>query len=92
MALEAGTKEAEIKASIEKVVGGRRIEVWTVGTTDNLDLRREAHGRPTIWHYWKPDTEKTATSVAAYFKGKGMKVFTGEGAGKGKATYVYITW
>ena len=92
MALEAGTKEAEIKASAEKIVGGRRIEVWTVGTTDNVDLRREAHGRPTIWHYWKPDTEKTAKSVEAYFKGKGMKVYKGEGAGKGKATFVYITW
>ncbi len=92
MALEAGTKEAEIKASVEKVVGGRRIDVWTIGTTDNLDLRREKHGRPTIWHYWKPDTEKTAKSVEAYFKGKGMKVYTGEGAGVGKATYVYITW
>ena len=92
MALEAGTKEAEIKASVEKVVGNRRIDVWTIGTTDNLDLRREKHGRPTIWHYWKPDTEKTAKSVEAYFKGKGMKVYSGEGAGKGKATFVYITW
>lgn len=92
MALEPGTKGAEIKASAEKIVGGRRIEVWTVGTTDNVDLRREAHGRPTIWHYWKPDSEKTAKAVETYFKGKGMKAFTGEGAGKGKATFVYITW
>ena len=92
MALEKETKEAEIKASAEKIVGGRRIEVWTVGTTDNVDLRREAHGRPTIWHYWKPDSEKTAKAVETYFKGKGMKTYTGEGAGKGKATFVYITW
>ena len=92
MALEPGTKESEIKAGVEKVVGGRRIDVWTIGTTDNLDLRREKHGRPTIWHYWTPDSEQIAKNVEAYFKTKGMKAYTGEGAGAGKATYVYITW
>jgi hypothetical protein len=92
MALEKGKTEAEIKAGAEKVVGSRRIDVWTVGWTDNLDIRREKHGRPTIWHYWEPDSEKTAKAVAAYLKGKGMKEYKGEGAGEGKAKYVYITW
>lgn len=92
MALEAGTKEAEIKAGIEKVLGNRRIDVWTIGTTANLDLRRERHGRPTIWHYWKPDTEQTAKNVEAHFKAKGMKGYTGQDESAGKATFVYITW
>ena len=92
MAFEKEKKEAEIKAAAEKIIGTRRINVWTVGTTDNVDLRREAHGRPTIWHYWQPESEAIAKSVESYFKEKGMKTFTGEGAGKGKATFVYITW
>lgn len=92
MALEAGTKEAEIKAGIEKILGNRRIDVWTIGTTDNVDLRREKHGRPTIWHYWKPESEQVAKNVEAFFKGKGMKSYTGEGAGQGKATFIYMTW
>lgn len=92
MALEAGTTESEIKDGVEKVLGGRRIDVWAIGTTDNLDIRRERHGRPTIWHYWIPDTEQTAKNVEAYFKDKGMKGYTGEDESAGKATYVYITW
>lgn len=92
MAFETGKTEAEIKAGVEKIVGNRRIEVWTAGTTDNVDLRREKHGRPTIWHYWQPDSEQTAKNLEAYFKGKGMKAYTGEGAGQGKATFFYITW
>ena len=92
MAFEKEKTEAEIKAAAEKIVGGRRIEVWTVGTCDNTDLRREKHGRPTIWHYWQPESEAVAKNVEAYFKGKGMKTYTGEGAGEGKATFVYITW
>lgn len=92
MALEAGSKEAEIKASAEKIVGGKRIDVWTVGTTGNLDIRRERHGRPTIWHYWKPESEQVAKNVETYFKGKGMKGYTGDDAKTDKATYVYIAW
>ncbi|MBI2851026.1 MAG: hypothetical protein HYX80_08330 [Chloroflexi bacterium] len=90
MALETGTKEGEIKAAIEKIVGGRRINVWTVGVTDNVDLRREAHGRPTIWHYWHAESEQIAKNVEAYFKAQGMKGYAG-GTGEG-AHNVYITW
>ena len=90
MALEAGTKEAEIKAGIEKIVAGRRINVWTIGTTDNVDLRREAHCRPTIWHYWHADSEKIAKNVEAYFKSKGMKGCSG--ASGENAHNVYVTW
>jgi hypothetical protein len=92
MALEAGTTEAEIKASAEKIVGGKRIDVWTVGTTGNLDIRRERHGRPSIWHYWKSESEQTSKIVEAYFKAKGMKGYTGADAATDKATYVYIAW
>ena len=90
MALEAGTKEAEIKASIEKIVAGRRLDVWTVGVTDNVDLRREAHGRPTIWHYWHAESEQIAKNVETYFKSKGMKGYTGSSGEN--AHNVYITW
>ncbi len=89
MALEPQTKEADIKAAAEKLVGNRRINVWTVGVTDNVDLRREAHGRPTIWHYWKPESEQAAKNVETYLKGKGMKGYTGAADG---AHNVYITW
>lgn len=92
MAFEKEKTEADIIAAAEKIIGNRRIDVWTVGTTDNQELRREKHGRPTIWHYWQPDSEQTAKNVEAYLKGKGMKAYTGEGAGEGKATFVYITW
>ena len=90
MALEQGTTEAQIKAGIEKIVGDRRINVWTIGTTDNIELRREAHGRPTIWHYWHADSEKIAKSVEKIFRDKGMKGFTG--ASGENAHNVYITW
>jgi len=90
MALEKETKEADIKKAVEKIVGDRRINVWTVGTTDNVDLRREAHGRPTIWHYWHAEDEKTAKNVETYFIGKGMKKFSG--ATGENAHNVYITW
>lgn len=90
MALEAGTKEAEIKAAIEKIVGDRRINVWTVGVCDNIDLRREAHGRPTIWHYWHADSEQIAKNIESYFRQKGMKGYSGT---TGEAAHnVYITW
>jgi hypothetical protein len=90
MALETGTKEAEITAAIEKIVGGRRINVWTIGTTDNIELRREAHGRPTIWHYWHADTEAIAKKVEKHFRDLGMKGFTGTSGEN--AHNVYITW
>lgn len=90
MALEKETKEADIKKAIEKIVGDRRINVWTVGVTDNVDLRREAHGRPTIWHYWHAENEKVAKNVEAHFKSKGMKGYTGS-TGE-NAHNVYITW
>lgn len=90
MALEKETKEADIKKAIEKIVGDRRVNVWTIGVTDNVELRREAHGRPTIWHYWHAENEKTAKNVEAYFKGKGMKGYSGA---TGEAAHnVYITW
>ena len=92
MALEQGTTEAEIKASAEKIVGGKRIDVWTVGTTGNLDVRRERHGRPTIWHYWKSQSEDVSKNVAAYLQSKGMKTYTGDDAKTDKATFVYIAW
>jgi|GEM_PF-2051542 len=90
MALEKETKEADIKKAVEKIVGDRRINVWTVGVTDNVDLRREAHGRPTIWHYWHAESEQVAKNVETYFKGKGMKTFAG--ATGENAHNVYITW
>jgi hypothetical protein len=90
MALEKETKEAEINAAIEKIVAGKRINVWTVGVTDNVDLRREAHGRPTIWHYWHADSEAIAKNVEKAWKAKGMKGYTGT---TGEAAHnVYITW
>jgi hypothetical protein len=91
MTLEAGTTEAEIEASIEKVIGRKRVSVWIIGTTDNLELRHQKHGRPAIWHYWKPDSEQIASNVVAYFKEKGMKVYTDKDAGANKATFVYLT-
>ncbi len=90
MALEQGTKEAEIKAAIDKIVGGRRINVWTVGVTDNVDLRRETHGRPTIWHYWHAESEQIAKNVEAFFKAHGMKGYSGS-TGEGDHN-IYITW
>jgi hypothetical protein len=90
MALEQGTTEAEIKSGIEKIVGGRRINVWTIGTTDNIDLRREAHGRPTIWHYWHADSEQVAKNVEKHFRDQGMKGY--DGASGENAHNVYITW
>ena len=90
MALEKETKEADIKAAIDKIIGGRRINVWTVGVTDNVDLRREALGRPTIWHVWHVESEQVAKNVEAHFKAKGMKGYTGT-SGEG-AHSVHISW
>ncbi|MEE8413760.1 MAG: hypothetical protein V3R96_04345 [Dehalococcoidales bacterium] len=90
MALEQGTTESEIKAGIEKILAGKRLEVWTVGVTENVDLRREAHGRPTIWHFWHAENEQTAKNIETHFKAQGMKGF--EGSTGESAHNVYITW
>jgi len=89
MAFEPEKTETEIKAAVEKIVGGKRYEVWTIGIADNLDLRREEHGRPTIWHYWTPESEQVAKNVDAHFKAQGMIGYTGSGVGK---EHLYITW
>ena len=39
MAFEQEKTEADIVAAAEKITKGQRYEVWTVGTTDNVDLR-----------------------------------------------------
>jgi len=88
MAFETEKTESDIKAAIEKLAGSR-LEVWTIGITDNVDLRREEHGRPTIWHYWTPESEEVAKNMEAHFKGQGMKGYSGEGTGK---EHLYITW
>jgi hypothetical protein len=90
MALEPQKKEADIKAAIEKITGGKRYDVWTIGTCDNPTLRREEHGRPTIWHYFDVDTPSDAFNAEHHFKAKGMKGYTGEK--KGSPDFLYITW
>ena len=90
MAVEPETTEAEIVAAADKITKGQRYEVWTVGVTDNVDLRREEHGRPTIWHVWHAENEQTAKNVEKALQGKGMKAYTGN-VGEG-AHSVYITW
>lgn len=89
MALEPEKTESEIKAAVEKIVAGKRIEVWSVGVTANVDLRREAHGRPTVWHFWQAENEQTAANIEAHFKAQGMKGFAGDAE---TASNVYITW
>ncbi|MFC1954686.1 hypothetical protein ACFLVZ_02550 [Chloroflexota bacterium] len=89
MAFESEKTESAIKAAIEKITKGQRYEVWTVGITDNVDLRREEHGRPTIWHYWTPESEEVAKNVEAYCVAKGIEAYTGTGTGQGN---LYITW
>ena len=89
MAFEQEKSEADIVAAADKITKGQRYEVWTVGTTDNVVLRREEHGRPTIWHYWTPESEDVANKAAEALKGKGMKAYSGEGAG---GPHLYITW
>lgn len=89
MAQGTETKEADIKAAIEKIAS-KRINVWTIGVTDNIDLRREAHGRPTIWYYWHAESEQAAKNLEAHFKGLGMKGYSGT-TGE-NAHNVYITW
>ncbi len=49
MAFETEKNEADIKKAIEKISGGKRYEVWTIGVTDNPTRRREEYGRPTIY-------------------------------------------
>ncbi len=90
MALEPQKKEAEIEAAIEKITGGRRYEVWTIGVTADPTKRREEHGRPTIWHYWDVDSEQDALNVEKFYRAKGMKGYTGKDTGK--ADFLYITW
>jgi len=90
MPLEPQKKEADIKAAIEKITTGKRYEVWTIGVTDNPTLRREEHGRPTIWHYFDVDSPEEALSVETYFRAKGMKGYTG--TAKGNPDFLYITW
>jgi len=89
MAFESEKTEADIKDAVEKITKGQRYEVWTVGITDNVDLRREEHGRPTIWHFWTPESDAVATNVEAYCKAQGMQGYSGTGTGKGN---LYITW
>ena len=89
MAFETEKTESDIKAAVEKITKGQRYEVWTVGIADDVDLRREEHGRPTIWHFWTPESEVVAKNVEAYCKAQGMKGYTGTGAGKEN---LYITW
>ncbi|MEE8413374.1 MAG: hypothetical protein V3R96_02370 [Dehalococcoidales bacterium] len=89
MAFETEKTESDIKAAVEKITKGQRYEVWTVGIADNVDLRREEHGRPTIWHYWTPESEEAAKNVEAYCKAQGMQGYTGTDTGKGN---LYITW
>jgi len=89
MALEPEKTESDIKAAVEKIVAGKRLEVWTVGVAANVDLRREAHGRPTIWHFWQADSEQTAANIETHFKAQGMKGYEGEAE---TASNVYITW
>ncbi len=90
MALEPGTEESDIIAAGENITKGNRYEVWTVGVTDNIDLRREEHGRPTVWHYWHAESEQVAKNIESHFKAKGMKGYSGN-TGE-NAHNVYITW
>lgn len=90
MAFEAEKNEADIKKAIEKITGGKRYEVWTIGVTDNPSHRREEHGRPTIWHYWEVASEADANNTVAAYKSKGMKGYTGKEVTPAK--YLYITW
>ncbi len=88
MAFETEKTEADIVAAAEKIAGSR-FEVWTVGIADNVDLRREEHGRPTMWHYWTPESDEVANKVEAYLKAKGMQGYSGTDTGKGNLN---ITW
>ena len=90
MPLEPQKKEADIKAAIEKITTGKRYEVWTIGVTDNPTLRREEHGRPTIWHYFDVDSAEEALNVEKSYRAKGMKGYTG--SAKGNPDFLYITW
>ncbi|MAE11373.1 MAG: hypothetical protein QGI51_07155 [Dehalococcoidales bacterium] len=88
MAFETQKTEAEIVAAAEKIAGSR-MEVWTVGVADNVDLRREEHGRPTMWHFWTPESDDVANAVMEQLKAKGMQGYSGTDTGKGN---LYITW
>ena len=78
--------ETDIKAAIERVVGGK-YSIWTIGVTDDPNRRRTEHGNPGSWIQWNADTEQAARNVESYFLAKGMK---GGGGGGGRADYVYI--
>lgn len=78
--------ETDIKAAIERVVGGK-YSIWTIGVIDDPNRRRTEHGNPQHWHQWDADTETAARNVEKYFLDKVMK---GGGGGPGGADYVYI--
>ena len=80
--------ETSIKNAIERhVTKALPYKSWTIGITNDHERRRKEHGNPSVWYYWKADSEKIARDVETYFQEKGMK---GGGGGGDTPTFVYI--
>jgi len=72
-------KEIESKAHIYKN--------WTIGITNDPELRKQEHGSPLNWYQWKAPSEGAAKRIEKYFLDKGMK---GETSVGDYPTYIYI--
>ncbi len=78
--------EVVITQAIDTIAKGS-YTFWTIGVTNNPELRRTQHGNPSVWVVWSADSEIDARIVEAHFIGKGMTGATGP---PGKADYVYL--
>ena len=60
---------------------------WYIGVTKRPHIRRQQHGHPEKWMFWKLENPITAREVEKYFLEKGMKGSSGGGT---NTIYVYV--
>ena len=81
--------ETNIKTEIQRLVG--TCSLWTIGLTDNPDLREFEMGNPQGWRNFTADTETVAKNVEAHFVGKGMDGDAGSRTGRAKCVYIFMS-
>ena len=75
----------EIIQTIERIINDNK--VWTVGITDDPDLRKDEYGNPKHWYQWRADCKEISRKVEEYFIYKSMKGVLGGGK---NPNYVYV--
>jgi len=84
-------KKSDLIQAVETRRGTSSYGVWTIGVTDDPQLRKDQHNNDgkdvQYWTQWRTDSESDGRDTEKYFLDRGMKGGTGGG---GYAKYVYI--